>query len=352
MELRQNAKELTLQNPTTPTVSVIMANYNGADYIAMALRSVLAQSITGLEVLLADDASVDNSVNIARHISSSDPRLKIIETASNAGPAVARNRALEVATGDWVAIVDSDDIIHPQRFERMIDAAKELRTDAIADDLTFFQDEAIQVAGTLLGKYRPHAPCPLTAISFAWSDPDAPQLGYLKPVIRRSALDNLRYREDIRIGEDYDFYMRFLLNGQQMHLLPQSYYLYRRHGNSLSYRVRPEDLAAMIAAQDDLLASYPNLSDELRTQFAARRASLQQPMAFETLVQHIKTRRLGLATQDIARNPSLLGQLGKVAKARLTRSFARPVKSADSGPRDPNKWTLQDWAAISTPKAT
>ncbi len=335
-----------------PIVSVIMANYNAADYVEAALKSVLAQSVSQIEILLSDDASTDTSVAVAHRVAATDGRLQIITSDTNAGPAAARNRAFDAATGDWIAIVDSDDIVHPQRFALMLDAAQNLQTDAVADDLTYFMDSTVQPGGTLLGKTRPTAPEQLTAKTFVSSAPDAPQLGYLKPMIQRTALDNLRYREDIRIGEDHDFYMRFLLNGGRMHLLPESYYLYRRHAQSLSYRMHPDDVSAMIAVQDDLLTSYPDLPADLLADFAARRAALQEPLAFETLVQHIKNRRFGSALQDVVRKPALIGKLGNVAKAHLTRRFKPTVQQPPAFPSDPDKWTLQDWAELSAPRSS
>ncbi len=319
-----------------------MANYNAADHIAAAVKSVLAQSLSQVEILLADDASTDGSVAIARQIAAVDPRLTIIETDTNAGPAAARNRALDAARGDWIAIVDSDDIIHPLRFERMLDAARRLQTEAIADDLTYFVDDTVRPGVTLLGDAQPKEPQELTAQSFVSATPQAPKLGYLKPMIYAAALRDLRYREDIRIGEDHDFYMRYLLNGGRMHLLPQSYYLYRRHTHSLSHRLRPQDVQAMIAVQDDLLISYPDLSDDLKAAFAARRTALQAPLAFETLAQNIKAGRFASAAANVIRKPVLLARLGHVATDHLARRLKKPTPHTGVS-TDPSEWTAQDW---------
>ncbi|SEL69525.1 succinoglycan biosynthesis protein ExoO [Jannaschia helgolandensis] len=329
-----------------PLVSVIMANYNGADHLAMALRSVLAQSVGHIEILLLDDASSDDSIKVARGVADTDPRVRIFETSRNAGPGAARNRGFEMATGRWIAIVDSDDIIHPCRLERMTTAGDALETDAVADDLTYFHDASIRPAGTLMGTNRPEKPAGLSATCFVSADPNAPQLGYLKPLIRRTALSGLRYREDIKIGEDHDLYMRFLLNGGRMHLLPQSYYLYRRHNSSLSYRMHPDDVAAIISAQDDLLRDYPDLSDGMLDHMALRRAALQRPLAFETLVQEIRGRHFGRAMGQLVHRPSLLPQLVKVGKSRLARALVRPRNASAVIARDPSEWTLQDWSVM------
>ncbi|MEL6681962.1 MAG: glycosyltransferase [Pseudomonadota bacterium] len=333
-----------------PTVSVIMANYNAADHLPAALQSVLSQSISDIEVLLSDDASTDGSIKIARQFAMQDPRLKVILTLQNAGPGAARNRALKQARGEWIAIVDSDDIIHPQRFERMMRAAADLGTDAIADDLTYLIENQAQSGATLLGSMMQTAPLELTLKSFVAPSENAPKLGYIKALIRRDVLQGLTYREDIRVGEDHDFYVKFLLNGGRMHLLPQSLYLYRRHSVSISHRLHPDDIMAMIRAQNDVMAQYPDIPDDLRADMVARCSALQKPLAFETLAENLRRKRIGDAFVNIVRKPALLLWLGGVLKARAMRRI-RPPKVQHKMLTDPSKWTLQEWAKITVPAA-
>jgi succinoglycan biosynthesis protein ExoO len=98
----------------TPDVSVIMANYNGARYLRPALHSLMRQTLTSWELILVDDASSDDSVAVVEQTANGDPRVHIIEQTANSGPAAARNRALEAASGQWIAVFDSDDLMVPQ----------------------------------------------------------------------------------------------------------------------------------------------------------------------------------------------------------------------------------------------
>ena len=115
-----------------------MANYRGARHLSAAMASVLRQTYADLELIVSDDASPDGSSAVVRAAMATDDRVRLIETAQNAGPAAARNRALDLASGEWIAIVDSDDLLHPQRLERLLRAADRLEADIIADDLMFF----------------------------------------------------------------------------------------------------------------------------------------------------------------------------------------------------------------------
>ena len=93
-------------------VSVIVPLYNREATIGQALRSVLEQTLPPNEVIVVDDGSVDGSADVVRAIG--DPRLRYVYQA-NAGAGAARNRGLELAQGDWVALLDSDDWWLPTR---------------------------------------------------------------------------------------------------------------------------------------------------------------------------------------------------------------------------------------------
>ena len=303
-----------------PVVSVVMANYNGARHLSGAMHSVLAQTVADLELLFADDASSDDSVRLAAEIGARDPRVKVLRSDVNAGPAATRNRALDAARGTWVAIVDSDDLLHPERFERLLAVARSFDADAIADDLIHFsEDPSGDVEGTLLGDTGMTEPAQVTPAMMLGGGSTGP-LGYLKPLLCREKLGNLRYREDIRIGEDHDFYMRFLLGGGKMVLTPDSYYLYRRHPGSISHRLTAQDLETMIRVQDDL---EPLMSVTDREVALRRRRGMKRRQRFEACVADIKSRRLVPVLGHFARDPG-----SALAVAQLT---IRKLKTRDSG---------------------
>ena len=101
-----------------PVVSVIMANYNGSAYLGDAIASVRRQSLRELELIVSDDASTDDSVRIVSEAMGGDPRIRLLRSKQNSGPAAARNKALALAKGDWIAVMDSDDLMHPDRLLR------------------------------------------------------------------------------------------------------------------------------------------------------------------------------------------------------------------------------------------
>src|SRR5678816_1140531 len=103
--------ELKRHSPLS--VSVIMPVYNGAQWLAAAVESVLRQTLSNLEVLIVDDGSVDETACIAERFAARDSRVQLLSLSSNRGQSAARNLALERARGAWIAPVDADDEIRP-----------------------------------------------------------------------------------------------------------------------------------------------------------------------------------------------------------------------------------------------
>lgn len=110
-------------------VSIVTPNYKCERFIAKTIESVLAQTYTNLEMIIVDDCSPDNSYNIACEYAAKDSRIKVLKNETNSGAAISRNRAIEVANGEFVAFLDSDDIWLPNKLERQIAFMKENNCD-------------------------------------------------------------------------------------------------------------------------------------------------------------------------------------------------------------------------------
>lgn len=100
-------------------VSIVMPSYNTAPYISDSIQSVLAQDYTNWELLIVDDCSSDDSLEIIKPYLS-DTRIKLFINDQNRGAAFSRNRALREARGKWIAFLDSDDIWLPQKLSKQI----------------------------------------------------------------------------------------------------------------------------------------------------------------------------------------------------------------------------------------
>jgi len=109
-----------MDNTRFGLVSVIMAAYNAEKTIRQAIISVLGQTYRNLELLVVDDGSKDSTEEIVKRFAIKDNRIKLLHSSSNYGVSKARKCALEKAEGNWIAILDSDDIWMPDKLEKQI----------------------------------------------------------------------------------------------------------------------------------------------------------------------------------------------------------------------------------------
>jgi succinoglycan biosynthesis protein ExoO len=315
-----------------------MANFNGGACIARAIRSVLDQTHADLELVVSDDGSTDDSRAIVRDAMARDRRVRLVESQGGCGPAGARNRALAQATGDWVAIVDSDDIIHPERLARLLQSARALGADAVADDLIFFGADPLERHRTLLQALALTAPVEIDAealVSGRLNGARGLSLGYLKPLIRRAALQDLRYDEGLRIDEDHDLYLRLLLAGARFVLIPDALYLYRRHAGSASHRYSATSLAQMIEAQTARLAALPPDQTGLARAMSRRIRVHRHELHYARLTAALKSGDLSGAALHLVRHPRNALSLARSLRERMRRRRHRPA-----GPVTPMKLLL------------
>ena len=101
-----------------PRVSVFIPVYNREAYVGAAIESVLRQSFQDFEILLIDDGSTDLSVEVLR--SYDDRRIRVVRNERNLGQPETRNRGLALARGQYVAMLDSDDVARPDRLSRQV----------------------------------------------------------------------------------------------------------------------------------------------------------------------------------------------------------------------------------------
>ena len=101
-------------------VSIITPVYNCEKLISSTIKSVQNQTYKNWEMLLIDDCSTDNSAKIIKEYSKKDSRIKYLKLKENSGAALARNKALEISNGRFIAYLDSDDLWRPEKLEKQV----------------------------------------------------------------------------------------------------------------------------------------------------------------------------------------------------------------------------------------
>ncbi len=101
-------------------VSVIMPAYNAAKTLEQSVRSVCSQSFQDWELIILDDGSKDDTPAIAQRLAAQDSRIRLCPNEKNLGVAATRNRGVALASFEWIAFLDSDDLWHPEKLEKQI----------------------------------------------------------------------------------------------------------------------------------------------------------------------------------------------------------------------------------------
>lgn len=114
-----------------PNLSIIVPVYNTEEFLSTCLNSILSQSGIDMEVIVINDGSTDNSLNIITQYANKDSRVKYF-SQKNSGLSVARNTGLNLATGDYILFVDSDDWIFPDTIAHYWQRIEESNADVVA----------------------------------------------------------------------------------------------------------------------------------------------------------------------------------------------------------------------------
>ncbi|ATY31998.1 glycosyltransferase family 2 protein [Sphingomonas psychrotolerans] len=210
---------------SVPAVSVIMAVYNGAALLPETLASLRAQTLQDWELIAVDDCSTDDSVGVLERFG--DPRVRVIRSASNGGPVVARNRAFAEVHGRYVAGLDQDDVSLPERFARQVGYLDAQPDVALVSCATDFLVEGKRLPG--------HWPRPLTPMLIDWLMLVQNPIAWSSVMFRADAARRLDpfERPAMRYVEDFDLYHRLRPFGR-IAQIDQVLMLYRCHAGGAS----------------------------------------------------------------------------------------------------------------------
>ncbi|MBY8829742.1 glycosyltransferase family 2 protein [Hephaestia mangrovi] len=279
-------------------ICVIIPAFNAEATIARAIRSALAQQPVG-EVIVVDDASTDDTVAAARRGDDGSGRLLLVELATNAGPSAARNAALARSQAPFVAVLDADDYLLPNRFEPLLAIPD---WDLIADNILFVREGRAESSPSPPDgdRRRPLHFAEFIERNISKRGRNRAELGFLKPLMRRSLLDDLglRYDDTVRLGEDYLLYAAAMAKGARFVLAERCGYVAIERAGSLSGRHRTADLAA-------LMTSSLALADDPAIPLADRRLLRRHALSIRAKLDHRRflddKRQTGLARATLSR---------------------------------------------------
>jgi teichuronic acid biosynthesis glycosyltransferase TuaG len=227
----------------TPTISICLPTYNRAEYIAESINSVLNQTYTDWEMIIVDDGSTDSTDKVLAYYTKKYPKIKSVKT-KNQGIAAARNKALSLATGRYIAVMDSDDLMSPERLEKELKALKEHNADFVYSHYLQANDHA-EVQGGI------EAPDTLT-IPNVLEGFTAPHVTILA---KRKCFDEHPYRPEFTTNDDLPLVLDWLKAGYTYKLVPDALMIVRYHETSVS-KTKDKEIKAFTEQMRKEYATY------------------------------------------------------------------------------------------------
>ena|SRR5690606_27498777 len=210
-----------------PTVSVIMPVYNGEQYLAESINSLLDQTFIDWELIIVDDGSTDQTSQIVRSFSQKDSRIRLVNHANNLGLVASLNDALLATAGKLIARQDADDLSAPERLERMVRFFQENLETGLIGSNGYYLDEGGKVVGDS------DFPLDHEGIRKAILVEKSPFF-HGSWMFRRECIEKVGlYNSLLFSGEDKDYWLRV---GEQYETgnLPDKLYYYRVHANAFT----------------------------------------------------------------------------------------------------------------------
>lgn len=240
----------------SPLVSVVIPAYNAAPFIEEAMQSVLNQIYQNIELVVVNDGSTDNTEDIVKKIASGDSRV-IYTKQENAGQAAARKKGVSMSKGEWLSLLDADNILLPNACARVmgdIEAAGENACDVYYGDLRYFQTDKPEE----LYKYSYHYVKQIDLETLIGGNP----INFLGSFIRRKfLLDSIDVK--YRRAEDHAVWLKLILKEAKFCFVDEVIGKLRFHGTNLSF-----DESYLIETAVAYLEIFDWLEAEIRIKYS------------------------------------------------------------------------------------
>ena len=204
-------------------VSVGIPIYNASLYLDDAIKSIMAQTYKKWELILINDGSLDSSLDIAKYYESLDSRIRVISDGENKKLPFRLNQLIYESKGEYIARMDADDVMHPQRLEKQLSFLEENRNYDLVSSGLISIDSQNKVKG-------------FRCVNQLYDDFSSPSLGY--PIVHPSVMARKswylrnQYSEKYPRAEDFELWTRAIIKKDfKMAVLPNLLLYYREEGN-------------------------------------------------------------------------------------------------------------------------
>lgn len=210
-------------------VSVIMPVFNSAAFLPETIQNIAAQTHPSIELIAVNDGSSDDTAAVLDDAARRHAFVRPVHCEINGGAYKARNIGLSHATGEFVAFIDADDHLDPQRFETLIAHLTAHDLDMVCDNLEIYDKAAARTTGNLVDfGGRDRAILDMPTFCLMGKPTHHFNIGLIKPVFRRSFIEEkrLRFSEISRSNADFSFVVTALALGARAEMIARPLYRY------------------------------------------------------------------------------------------------------------------------------
>jgi glycosyltransferase involved in cell wall biosynthesis len=297
-----------------PEISVIIPVFNAATFLHESIESILNQTFSDFELIILNDKSTDESLEIIKKIQSKDNRIIIIDKEQNVGPAYLRNEGINAAKGKFIALMDADDIAIPTRFEKQIAVLKNNPEIGVCGTgFTFFGSKKNKTI-----KHSIHHDA--IKVSFLHSC----NIGNPTVMFKKEVLGDLKFDNDFVPAEDYDLWSR-LLAKTNFYNIPESLLNYRQHDNNISKtKIDNVNRSVKRVKINQLAALEVNPADP-KIDFYLNAVSLQKRLSPQEIIETINASKF-----LVSQNEKLKYFNQDLLEKHINKVLVRTIRNAGS----------------------
>lgn len=252
-------------------VSIIIPIFNGEKYLKKCLDSICNQTLKNIEIICINDGSTDNTLKILKKYVSKDKRIKIISTENN-GQGSARNKALDIAEGEYIGFVDADDWVEKNTFETLFTKAKSNNYEMLFFQMINYINNTGKFIETDLYNHKCFEKENLTEENLVFNHENTKDFLFEIPVCPVSKLykkefldsNNIRFSEGM-LFEDNDFFYNSYFKCKRAGFCQKQFYYRRRHNNSVTQTFDETKFDIIKAANNVLEVFLENNYDDYKT---------------------------------------------------------------------------------------
>ena len=230
-----------------PKISLIMSVYNGEDYLAETVESVLCQTFTEWEFIIINDCSTDNTSKILAEYASKDARVKVHTNETNLRLPSSLNKALSLAEGKYIARMDADDICMPDRLQKQYDFMEANPNVDLSSCRFLTLKNGVYSSGGCGGKGDSESIKALLLVTNPILHPGI--------IAKADVIKELGYDKNFTCTEDMELWTRFILKDKKVEILPEYLMIYRLHDKQITETTLDKQKKEVVVVQKNYLSS-------------------------------------------------------------------------------------------------